>query len=261
MNCQQCQRHLLSCERLDSQPPDVAGHLTECQDCRQWQRRLLQIESHVPSLPLPLSQGKEQFVQNFLEDRLILPVRPVRWSRRQRWTLITGVAAAVVLVVCGIALLQALSPPDRQPMARTQPKGPRISDKTLAGKVLELDLRLAEAESPRRRVETLAQLAENLHSESRALARVAEAKDLDALARLYSMVVRDGIIARARSIPAEERRDTLDAIAEQLARTRRDAENLAQDARPGAAKPLLVIAAAAQTGDRQLRDLMKEATP
>jgi hypothetical protein len=221
----------------------------------------VQIESHVPSLPLPLSQGKEPFLQSFLRGDQLLPLAPARkWSRRQRITLASGLAAAVILVACGIMLMQGLSRRERRPNADAV-KGPRITDKTLAGKLLELNLRLAEAESPRRRVETLARLADNLQGESRALARVAEPKDLDALARLYSMVVRDGIVARARSIPAGERHEALDPITEQLARTRREAEDLAEKAAPDAARPLLLIAAAARSSDRDLRDLLKEATP
>jgi len=262
MNCQQCQRHLLSCERFDSQPPEVAGHLVECLDCRKWQKRLLQIESQVPALPLPVSQGKEQFVHSFLQGDSILPLASARrWSRRQWVKLATGVSAAVLVVACGIVLIQGLTRPERQPLADSEPKRPRITDNTLAGKLLELDLRLAEAESPRRRVETLAQLADNLHGESRALAKVADPMDLDALARLYTTVVRDGIVARARTIPADQRRKALDPIADQLARARRAAEDLADKAQPDAAAPLLRIAAAARSGDRELRDLIQEATP
>jgi len=262
MNCEQCQRHLLSCERFDSQPPEVAGHLAECPDCRHWHKRLLQIESQVPALPLPLSRCKEQFVQSFLQGDSILPLASIpQWSRRQLVTLVTGVAAAILVVAGGVVLIQSLTRPERQPLADSEPKRPRIADNTLAGRLLELDLRLAEAESPRRRVETLAQLADNLHGESRALAKVADPKDLDALARLYTMVVRDGIVARARTIPADQRREALDPIADQLAQARRAAEDLAKKARPGAAAPLLVIAAAARSGDRELRDLMQEATP
>jgi hypothetical protein len=261
MNCQLCQRHLLSCERLDSQPPEVAGHLAECHDCRQWQARLLLIESHVPLLPLPLSQRKEQFLRDFAEGKTILPMTPTpKWSRRQILTLATGVAAAIALVACGIIMVQTLSRTDRRPLAKTNHPGPRITDNSLAGRLLELDLRLAETDSLRERVETLAQVADNIHVESRDLARIAKAKDLDSLARLYSLVVQEGIVARARNLPADERRETLDPIADQLARTRREAEALAEQA-PETARPLLVIAAAASTGDRQLRDLLKEATP
>jgi hypothetical protein len=259
MNCQDCQRYLLSCERFDSRPPDVAGHLAECLACGQWQKRLLQIESHVPSLPLPLSSGKEAFLQSFLEGGPLLPPALARiWSRRQRITLATGLAAAILLVACAVMLIQGLS--RRDPQRPLLAKGPRITDKTLAGKLLELNLRLAEDDSPRRRVETLAKVADNLQGESRALAKVAGPKDLDALARLYTMVVRDGIVARARNIPADQLREALDPIAEQLSRTRREAEDLARKA-PDAAEPLRVIAAAARSSDLDLRDLMKEATP
>src|SRR5947208_3504770 len=149
MNCQQCQRHLLSCERFDSQPPEVAGHLADCQECRQWQRRLLLIESHVPALPLPLSQGKEQFLQDFVEGKTILPLEPPRWSYR-RMGMMTAAAVAFVLAAC-LMVINALSRPERQPVI-TKRTGPQITDKALAGRLLELNLRLAEAESPRRRV-------------------------------------------------------------------------------------------------------------
>ena len=91
-----------------------------------------------------------------------------------------------VLIACGIFLGNMLSPPAKKTEPVTKASD---GDKTLAGKLLELDMKLAQSDSPRERVETLAKLAQNLEGESRSLAKVAGPKDLQTLAKLYSKVV------------------------------------------------------------------------
>src|SRR5205823_5793347 len=114
----------------------------------------------------------------------------------------------------------------------------------------------AEADTPRKRVETLAELADALHRETHTLAPEAPIKDLQDLASLYEQVIHDGVVPRARTLPAAERREVLVPIRTQLARVERDAERLAEKA--SSAAPLLQIAAAARKGDQQLRALMEE---
>jgi hypothetical protein len=266
MNCSQCQNRLLSHPELDAVPAEVEAHLADCPACRQWLLRLRQIEANVPLLPVSTSERKHQFKQDFLEGKIPAPVTlPIRrpWSPRRR--LAVALAAACVVIACGILLtvwLAGSGGPD-EPLAKGKPDpaDSKPVPTTLADKLLDVDLRLAQADTPRQRVEDLARLAENLHGETRSLVSVAAPGELNTLAQLYDKVVKEGIIARARRLPPAERRQALRDVRTQLAEQKRQAEELAQKAAPAQATPLLLIAAAARTGDRQLRALMEEVTP
>ena len=259
MNCSQCQRLLLE----DQARPEVEAHLAECMACRQWHKMLLQIESHVPLLPVPPSPRKLQLQEELIHGPETIPfptpAPPSRLSRN-RWRKLaigtSGLAAAGVLIACGIFLGNMLSPPGK----KTEPvvKNASESDKTLAGKLLELDMKLAQSDSPRERVETLAKLAKNLEGESRSLAQVAGPKDLQTLAKLYTKVVEEGLVQRARKLPAAQRRQVLDPILGQLMLAKTEAEQMAQKAPPESAVPFQTIAAASRNGDLQLRKLMEQ---
>jgi len=274
MNCQQCQCRLLESLDPDSPGTETEAHLAECAPCREWRRRLSQIESNVTLLPVPSSQSRPGFLNEFLRGpspTATLPGAspvPQRWTRwRVLATASGGLAAAAVLITCGILLGNWLSRSfqDRPIVLQAQKNltedKPSPLAKPLAEQMIELDMQLAQGDSPRQRLETLAKLAQSLQGESRALAEVAEPKDLQALARLYGKVVNDGIVARARKLPAGQRRQALDPIVVQLARANRETEELARKASPASAAPLQQIAATARTGDVQLRALMEEDTP
>jgi hypothetical protein len=176
---------------------------------------------------------------------------------------VTIAAAAAVLFIGGTLFVYQFFRPMTPPGAQDRPFTEAVSAGTpagLAGKLLEIDMHLAAGESRQERVATLARLAGNLHEESRALAPAASRKDLDKLAVLYKDVVHHGIVPRARALPPEQRRQVLDPIVNELARAAREAEQVAT-ARPTAAEPLLVIAAAAHEGGRQLQIVLQEASP
>lgn len=275
MNCSQCQRQLLE----EQAGPEVEAHLAECMACRQWHKMLLQIESQVPLLPVPPSIRKAQ-----LQDELIREAAPapatmpmpratipmpvsapapaapspsiIRFPWRKLAMGAGGLAAAGVLIACGIFLGNMLSPPRNQNLQALIKNG--VADTTLASKLIQLDMQLARSDSPRERVETLAKLAQNLEGESRSLAEVAKPKELQTLAKLYSKVVEEGLVARARKLPIAERQRVLDPILGQLMVAKKEAEQMAQKAAPESALPFQVIAAAARNGDLQLRKLMEE---
>jgi hypothetical protein len=293
MKCRTCQHSLLMSGDPELPSREVADHLRECPTCREWQRRLLRIEGNVARIPVPPSRAKEALVRQLLEPDVVLPTPPaIVPLRRRPWGKIAlgagGLAAAVLLVVGGIFLGQLLSralrpgtspPVARAPEERSPPRkkapGPVLSTEpekkpaaepprpapTLMARVLACDLKLAEAKSPRQRVEILAALADELQGETRAVAGVAGTKELQELAQLYEKVVRDGVVARALRLPAAERRQVLEPITEQLSRTRRDLRMLARAERREAAEPLRLIAAAARDGDSRLRALMEEGKP
>jgi hypothetical protein len=255
MNCWQCRRQLLE-ENLTA---EVETHLAGCPACRQWHKLLLQIDSTVPLLPVPEPTRAWQLPDE-LPAPLPFPEPAPRPVIRIPWRRLAfgagGLAAAGVLIACGIFLGNMLSPPAKNQLGPVVKKGEE--EKTLAGKLLELDMKLAQTDSPRQRVETLAKLAQNLEGESRSLAQVAAPKDLHSLAKLYSKVVEEGLVQRARKLPAKERRQVLDPILSQLMVAKKEAEEMMQKAPPEKAAPFQVIAVAAGNTNLQLRKLMEE---
>jgi hypothetical protein len=288
MNCQRIQTRLLYLETPDQPPPRIEAHLADCPACREWQRRLLQLERNASFLPVPASRSRDKFLAQFRSAPVhtplpnqkratadlpaILPlVRPEAsglpeaapavlsarrahaWGSHKRWT-VSAAAAAVLLVV--LAGWWALSGPD----ATTGPK-PAVATNPLLSSLLGCDLRLAEAGTPRERVEALADLADGLQDEMCTLVRWAHAEDIHTLAELYDQVVRDGVVANARALPAEQRRAVLAEVVRRLARAAEDANELAERVSPTAGGPLRLVAMAAHKGDHELRELLEERIP
>jgi hypothetical protein len=172
---------------------------------------------------------------------------------RRRLAVAAGVAAALLLVFAG---WWAWHGPDNS--ADFVPtKTLHAADPFLAS-LLESDLRLAEAETSRQRIEVLADLADNLQEELCKLVLGAEPDDVLELARLYGQVVRDGVVPTAKVLPSSQRRVVLDQIVERLAKTEREVKNLAESVPASSSRPLTLVAAAAHDGDDQLRALLRE---
>jgi hypothetical protein len=269
MNCEAVQHCLLASERPARLAADVAAHLAECAACLEWHRQLVQMEDNVPLLPVPPSSGKERLLRRLLAEPPAPPLPPpvprhrlpmglaslphgAKKERAQRkLALASALAAALVLFALGWWGWQ-YNPP-RPPPARKPP----ATDPLLAS-LLKRDLSLVKADSPRKRVETLAELADDLHKGTQALARAARADDLDALAGWYEKV-RDGIVKQAGTLPDDEQRDkVLKRIADQLALAGRQADQLAAELTeqaPDSVKPLQRMASAARDGEKHLRDL------
>ena len=300
MNCQHCQRRLMSIEKPAYAEPLVAAHLTECASCREFQRLLLRVEANVRRVPVPPSRKKARFLERVRGQHVqalpgplaaatptpagppAAPPVPAARMRPRAWVAL--VAAAVVLVVFGLWLgnqvaLFIMRPdgssqhqakaddpaPKGRPDPFKQPETKKTPDDVkappLVSRLLECDLKLAEAETPRQRVLALAELADVLQQETRDLSRSKKLpkEDFDKLAKLYKQVVHDGIVPRARELPMDDRRDLLQAVAQQLTKTHASAEQLAKTApQAPAAEALRVIALAAHDGDAQLRGLMQQ---
>jgi hypothetical protein len=277
MQCPTCQNELLAATNPGQPSPEAAEHLAGCPACQEWQRQLLLIERNVSRIPVPTTQTKEVLLRRLVSEPV--PVRqpatlPLpRRSWRMPAIAVAGLVAAVILIACGIFLgnflSRSLRPGGPAPLAKrrepasttsrkqttTVRKGPAApAPSPLLARILACDVTLAEAGTPRQRLESLASLADALQGETRAVAKEAGgAKNLPTLARLYEKVVRDGIVARAGTVPAAERPAVLMPIAERLRRTTREVREMA-----GRSGPLLQIAAVAEAGDRQLRKLMEE---
>lgn len=258
MNCQTIKRRLLASEDPRRPGADLRGHLDACTDCRHWQQRLARTEAGLARLPAPPSNARADLLRRLREAGPVPRVgsaadsgilRPVRTlfdpQYASRWRAIrAAVAAAVMLLFMG--WLAVRGPRD----GRHDPRVARAAPDRLVERLVQSNVRLAGARSPRERVEDLGGLAAALQAETQAMARMLQRKDLLELAQLYQDVVSGGLVEQARALPAEERRVAL-AAAGRLARAVRDAEEVAQDV-PAAADPLLIIARAAQEGSQQI---------
>jgi hypothetical protein len=167
-----------------------------------------------------------------------------------------SVAAAVLLGVLGWLVLRG---PHNPPQGVEKIRPPQ--DLLLAS-ILQRDLRLAEAENARERVLALADLAEDLSKEVKALAPKAEAKDLlVVLVKDFRNVVANGLVPVAKDIIGDGRNDILNAIGDRLHRAGREAEELAMtnNLPDSSKKPLQELGRIAKKADDQLRALRNEA--
>jgi hypothetical protein len=274
MNCEQYQSRLLRALDPDDPPDDVAAHLGDCPVCRAWQRQLLRIERHVPLLPVPASQTKEDFLARLETEREVVAFptlrRPARRFSRNRVLMgIGGVAAAIALLLLGGwamryfdkgEKLQAKTPHENAGSIPVIPS-PRQRPTELIDRLMACDLRLAEAATPRQRVQTLADLEDALRAEAKILGQVNAPEALQSVVLLYGKVVQQGIITCARGLPSGERREVLTPIVERLAKVEEDVEGVARNAGPTTAERLRQVALLARQGDAQLRALVQGGRP
>src|SRR5262245_37986964 len=105
MNCSTLQRRLLLLDSPDQPTGELAAHLAQCATCREWQRRMVQIEANLTRLPVPSSSGKARLLLRLFPQKkpAVLPIRPRRLV--PRWPFVAaGLAAAVFLVTIGLLL-------------------------------------------------------------------------------------------------------------------------------------------------------------
>lgn len=275
MNCEHMQRRLLAGDGLDQPPVEVQSHLAACPACQEWQRQWVHLEEQIPLLPVPASAGKDELIQRILampplprgaDCQSALPLTPrvevpswrgivnIKDRGFRKLALACGLAAALVMFAIGSWI-------GRQGQPVVRPRKPPAAD-PLVAKVMQRDLRLARARTPLQRVEALADLADDLHAEARALAHAVSADDLTAFADWYREVVGMGLVKQAevlaKTLPAGERMRVLEPIASRLLRAGNDIEQLAGEVAPAAAEALRTMVAAARDGDSRLRQLIAE---
>jgi hypothetical protein len=300
MNCQQCQSRLMSSEKPEFPSFEVDAHLAECLSCREFQRQLVFLESQIGRVPVPPSRTKTRLLEQLLQYPPASPAltrragsvsqgrqfgsdSPRSWFAGRWLEVAVGLAAAVVLIVCGLWIGNMLSRSSstqadssqqaqiEEPAPLPSPSTGKLQDplknnghkssypkgKTLVAKLMDCDLKLAQAQTPRQRVEALAELATLLHRETTDLSQSAGLAELNKLAALYRQVIQDGMLPQARELPMEERREVLPGVTAQLVQVQREAQQTARNT-PRSAEALRLIAAAAHDGDAHLRELMSE---
>jgi hypothetical protein len=248
MNCQSIQHLILASEHPDRLAPEVEQHLARCPACRKVQQSLLRIEADLSALPVPTSGGPV-----ILFRTLVYPVidttgsgryvpRPDRTRRlseasRQKLALAFALAASLLVFAIGFW---------------AWPRGLlSLEQRALADYTRERDQWLQKAQTPRQRVEALADFSDEL------IQRVLHTSDLDRLGELatkYQRLVEKDLLEEAARIPAAERPELLHAVADRLAKTESEASRLAA-AIPRRAEHLKRIAGSARESDVRLRAL------
>ncbi|HEV3202955.1 MAG TPA: hypothetical protein VGY77_01160 [Gemmataceae bacterium] len=279
MNCQDFRNLLLVDEDPCRPASAVQAHIQVCEDCRKWQNRLNQLERNVPLLPIPTSDAKANVLRLFRSEipmmekpasveangnpefsGPIVSSDTVRFQLRKliprhRWYAAAGVAAALLVLIFDALVLWNPHGPVVKETKKDSPK-----DAFLAN-LMDRNLRLAEAKSPHKRLEALADLADDLQTHTRKIIRKAQAGDLQQLARLYEQVIREGIGRSAKEVSPGQRLQVLKPIAERLTRAGRDAGGMASDVPDESAGALRLIASAAKKGGDELRVLFGEQLP
>ena len=285
MNCTTIRSRLLEMEEPRQPSAAVRTHLRECAACAAWQRRLVQIERNVARLPVPLSTGRAAAVQSILSPdsldaaattetvrtptRSTLPEEQpfaigselqVRYGGNGRGSvmhdpqtarrrLVVGAAVAAA----GLLLLESswliVRKPAPEPVIAARSKA--IPD-PLVALLVDRDLKLASAQEAKDRVQTLADIADDIRGETSNLVNHAESEELMHLARLYDRVVREGVVAQAQTVPLAEREGVLGAIGDQLSRTWHEAETAAENS-PAVADSMGVIAKAAHEAGEKIK--------
>src|SRR5262249_55714993 len=218
MNCTVLQRRLLELEQPDRPPPEVRAHLAACPVCRRWQRRLVQIEQRVLLIPVPPSGRKSAVLRCVLAEpaaaakestpverpklRPFVHGAPPRDRAPKKIALATALAAGLILFAVG---LWALQHPQKE--EATTP-----FSKELEARQKDHRRKLAAANKPSEKVKVVAEFIEELHTDSRNLARTASVNDLKALSRVYKGVVGDRFVKQAQEVSPGERAQILNPI-------------------------------------------------
>jgi hypothetical protein len=256
MNCEQIQHCLLNCERPEQPPVEVRRHLARCADCRASQRRLVELEQRLPQLPVPPSAGREAFLARVRAGDLPAPAGSSvlsLWLRRdkprkerglRKLALAFSLAAALAVFALGWWAWPHNAGGPASPMS------------PLATRQKERDRLLAQARSPRERVEKLAALADSLQKEARLLVRPADGEQLRVVARFYREVVRENLLDHARQLTADERPAVLKKVADGLIGVESQVLGLLDGVPEDSRAPLQDIALASRESHDQLREIL-----
>jgi hypothetical protein len=252
MNCKQILQRLLATSGPRTISAEVREHLEGCERCRRWATRLQEIDSAVPSLPVPDASGaKAALMAQFLAPPAPLP-EPV-WAPRRlrvnwaRMVLVTAAGVVLVLAVSGV-------------FNREKPRPTSAPQDTLLAQVLDRQLELSKASTVEKRVEALDHLAADLDGGVIQLAYVADKSDLDALANLYDSVVagNKGLVSRAEDVPIAGGKKMLEDIAKRLKHASEDADKRSREVPPDAVAALKRIASTARDAQTRLQKKINE---
>ena len=262
MNCSAARNRLLDLPDPAAVPPPVAGHLAGCVACRAWHGLLVRVERAVADIPVPPASGvaRQQLLDRFRSPAPAARPAPAAPSRAAPNVVLVsagsevgerlarlwpfGLVAAALLV--GALTWVILSGNGDQPGPVALPPDPMLA------RVLAASNRIEAAEAPADRLEGLADLAGEIHSQAEVLSKVTP-DQMDSLAGLYEKLVGDDALVRtARALSAQERRDTLPRFTKGLEDAEQAAIAAAAEAPPQSVGALKRIAGAARDSRTKL---------
>jgi hypothetical protein len=264
MNCQAVQNLILSLPDPRELSPALREHVAGCAACQVWAGGAARLETLLEQLPVPPAPGekKEALIGELMQaDPVIQPMatpatRPslglvaVRFLRRNA-TYVGGLAAAVLVAVGAVWLIGGRGSVQQEMVDKTQ-KHPLLK------KLVARDAAMARADTPARKLEVLNDMADDIATDTRGMARIASGDELKQMAGWYEKVVKDGMIPAAKDlqdrpeIPLTERSKVLEALAAKLKTDAAEVEKLSQEVPPDAQPALRRIADAAREGEKSL---------
>ena len=269
MNCQATQNRILALPDPRQIPDPLREHVLACAACRAWAEQAARLEGLLEHLPVPPAPAdkKGELIEDLTRDPFALPTparRPYVVAGpsflRRNARLVGALAAAVVVAVGAWVAFSGRGGPTVAQPAPT-PKHPFL-EKVSRRNVELAKVDLQQPGAAGRRLDILAGLADDLSSEARGLARIADPDELRDVAQWYDSVVRRGVVTQAErlaadelNVPAAERQAKLRSLAARLGEAAGETEAAAAEV-PQNAKPTLErIATTARDGEKKLREL------
>jgi hypothetical protein len=263
MNCQSVQHTILALPDPRHLPEPLRNHVGGCAACREWAQQVARLDGLLVQLPVPPAPANKK--QELL-DRLAHP-EPViipaaagssrdragpwlrRWGQRNA-PVIGGVAAAVLIALGGWWLVT--HPGTRPETATSTPRDPFVE------KLVRQNIALGRASKPTERLQILSGLADDIATQTRSLARVANPADLNELASLFDKVVQVGLARQAETLPEQsltltEKQELFGRLARKLGDLATEADTLAREVPPEAKPAVQKIAASAREGQKKFQ--------
>jgi hypothetical protein len=260
MNCKEAYSWLLGAESPAQPAPEVRQHLVVCARCRQRQQRLEILDREVQAtVPADASPPARTFLEMcggspHRRDEATPSVAPARHPAPRLPRLIVALAA-VILIAIGLGAWLRLS---ENSTTTAHSTGPRLA--TL-DRLLENDLKLAQATTTSAQLCALAGMADDLQTEALYLAGNEAVDDLAIIRHLYEGIVGQGLVERAHHLNDNEKNDLMPELRRSLERSARELELLPASADVRVNEHVQGIAAIARQTSGSLAPLAPVAPP
>jgi len=219
---------------------------------------LLCLDEEIRRLPTPTPSPavRAALMERIAGSPETIPGETVPLPRRRSGRGLMVRAAAMLLVTAGFFWSLTV---DRDPPA----DGPRgdgnaPADTDVLARALERQLQVAGGLPPDERFHVLVGLAADLRAESLRLARQPALSELSTVAQLYDQVVREGVMGRARRLPAEQQRRLLLPLLEDLRQTEAEVERTAHNTPADVAESLRGLATTARAARVELQEILED---
>jgi hypothetical protein len=212
MNCRTAEPWLLTSASEALLPRRVRKHLSECARCRRRYRRLLRAESHLAESP-----SSTAGLGAFLDRIGALPSQPCAAQSKQPSSRVALYWAASILLLIGMIGTQLLSGSDEKKMPDPPPNAShQYKEDQLVSRFVSRDLVLADTAVPAKQWQVLTDMADDLRDEAIRLVEAKSPDDLPMITALYERVLQRGLAGRVDALPAGERKQLLQAMAQHL---------------------------------------------